>query len=108
MAPGGGGCRRGGGKLFNRKPRVNPQDFHKLLTRVEALEKEFDREKSANRRNLLEYADLGEKMRRVYLRIARLKKIESEESSTQNPPNGQEGQPQDARAVRTAIEKAFQ
>jgi len=66
--------------------------------------RDFEAEKAANARNLLEYAELGEKMRRMYLRIARRAKIDSEQTSEDLQPENNETPEASAREVREQIE----
>jgi len=90
---------------LNRKSTDNSQLLHSLEERLKALETDFEAEKSANRRNLLEYADLGEKTRRLYLRIARRQKIEEETTSA--PENGEPAEiiTRTPEEIREAIER---
>jgi len=92
--------------MFNRKSTELQQDIHRLEVRLNSLEHKQDTEKSRNDRNLLEYAELGEKMRRLYLRIARRSKIEEEQTS--EPEGAENGQsPRSEREIRDEIEKRF-
>jgi len=77
--------------LFNRKSTEFAQDLHRLKERLDTFLAQFEEEKAANRRYLLEFADLGEKMRRTYLRLSRIVKIDSETTSapaTEGDENG--------------------
>jgi len=89
---------------FNRKSTDNSQLLHSLEKRVDRCEHDLELEKAANSQKLLEYADLGEKMRRLYLRIARRAKIEQETTSeeTSTPENSNEEL--SARKIRELIE----
>jgi len=103
-SPPDGGVQRGG-RLFNRKSTEFTQLLHKLEERLSTLERERGAEKSRNDRNLLEFAELGEKMRRTYLRLSRIVKIDSEASSADEPIAQNEHEPEsDPRSVREAIE----
>ncbi len=93
--------------FFNRKSTDFQQALATLKTRLESVERKFDAEVSDNRRNLLEYAELGEKMRRLYLRIARRAKIEGEATSADNHTETQEAAPLSALEIRDAIEKGM-
>jgi len=90
---------------FNRKLTEYAQLLHRLQVRVDALESKVQAEKSRNDSQLLEFAELGEKMRRTYLRLSRIVKVDSEPSSTDETPD-QNDQPteSDPRSVREAIE----
>jgi len=92
---------------FNRKSTEDSQLLHRIEKRLDAVVSAFEEEKSANRRNLLEYAELGEKMRRLYLRIARRAKIETEQSSEdpESQPNSE--RPTSAKEIRQSIESQF-
>jgi len=71
---------------------------------VDTLRIKIEEEKTANRRYMLEFADLGEKMRRTYLRLSRIVKIDSETTSA--PETGAEGngeQELDPRSTRERI-----
>jgi len=89
---------------FNRKSTDNSQLFHSLEKRLDTCEHNLNLEKAANDQKLLEYADLAEKMRRLYLRIARRAKIEEEQTSdeTSHPENS--NKELSAREIRQAIE----
>jgi len=92
---------------FNRKSTDFSTALERLEHRLDVVIREQDAEKTANKRNLLEFAELGEKMRRVYLRIARRQKIESDETSPV-PENDQNEQPAlSAREIRDAIESKW-
>ena len=89
---------------FNRKSTGNSQLLHSLEKRLGTCEHNLELEKASNHQKLLEYADLAEKMRRLYLRIARRAKIESEQTSgdSAHPENHQ---PElSAREIRASIE----
>jgi len=92
---------------FNRKSTEDSQALHRLEDRVNSLISALDEEKSANRRNLLEYAELGEKMRRLYLRIARRAKIETEQSSADPEVEQNSERLPTAKEIRTAIENSI-
>jgi len=85
--------------LFNRKSTENTQLIHRLELRLEAIERAIEAEKSANRQNLLEYAELGDKMRHLYQRIARRQKIAGEETSdlSETPADTPEPSPKEIR-----------
>jgi len=89
---------------FNRKSTDNSQLLHSLEKRLDSCEHNHELEKAANHQKLLEYADLAEKMRRLYLRIARRAKIEEEQTSepTSHPENSNEEI--SARKIREMIE----
>jgi len=89
---------------FNRKSTDYTQLFHKLERRLETCEHNLHLEKAANDQKLLEYADLAEKMRRLYLRIARRAKIEEEQTSEDSSHPENENKELDPREVRQAIE----
>jgi len=93
--------------FFNRKSTEIAQALEPLKARIDSLERELEAEVSANRRNLLEYAELGEKMRRLYLRIARRAKIEGEETSADNHTEVAEPAPRSPLEIREAIEKGL-
>jgi len=73
--------------------------------RLSTLRSEQEEEKSRNSRNLLEYAELGEKMRRLYLRIARRQKIEEEQTSEKEPIVQNEHEEETPLETRRLIEK---
>jgi len=90
---------------FNRKSTAFQQDLEKLDLKVEALERRIDRQLTQNKTDLLEFAELSEKTRRLYLRLTRRAKIESEQTSVEIDPNGQKAQPElSAREIRNEIE----
>jgi len=89
---------------FNRKSTSNSQLLHSLEKRLDTCEHNLDLEKSRNSQNLLEYADLAEKMRRLYLRIARRAKIEEEASSDDSPQAQVPNEELSARKIRELIE----
>jgi len=95
--------------LFNRKSTAFQQDLEKLERRIEACERTVDKQTSDNKRDLLEFADLSSKLRRLYLRLTRIAKIEQEPTSTEIEDNGQKvPDTTDARAIREAIERQIQ
>ena len=89
---------------FNRKSTGFTQRLERLENRLSDCQDKLSEECSLNRRNLLEYAELGEKMRRLYLRIARRAKIEQEQSSEDAPTPENDNQEIDPRKVRELIE----
>jgi len=93
--------------MFNRKSTENSQLLHSLTLSVNALKTELEEEKASNRRNLLEYAELGDKMRHLYQRIARRQKIESEETSTTEEAAPDNGRGASAQEIRRSIENSF-
>jgi len=93
--------------FFNRKSTVFEQVLHKLEMRVNALRSELEEEKSRNNRNLLEYAELGEKMRRLYLRIARRQKIEEGATSEKEPVEQNEHKEETPLQIRQKIESSL-
>jgi len=92
---------------FNRKLTGFQQALEKVEKRLNALIINQQEEKSANDRNLLEFAELGEKMRRTYLRLSRIVKVDSEPSSPEMEPedNGDPGA--DARETRDRISQSL-
>jgi len=58
--------------------------------KLNALQTKLEEQESTNRRNVLEFAELGEKMRRTYLRLSRIVKIDSQQSSEPENENHQE------------------
>jgi len=93
--------------FFNRKSTGLEERLLKVEARLSNCQDKLDEEISHNRRNLLEYAELGEKMRRLYLRIARRAKIEGEETSADNHTEVQEPKPMTPLEIREAIEKGL-
>jgi len=89
---------------FNRKSTDNSQLLHSLEKRIDRCEHDLELEKAANSQKLLEYADLGEKMRRLYLRIARRAKIEGEQTSEDAPAPENSTQELSSRKIRELIE----
>jgi len=89
---------------FNRKSTSNSQLLHSLEKRLDTCEHNLELEKAANSQKLLEYADLAEKMRRLYLRIARRAKIEEEASSVEESQPENSNQELSARKIRELIE----
>jgi len=91
---------------FNKKLTAFAQSFAQLEARVNKIERDFEGEKSSIRRNLLEFAELGEKMRRTYLRLSRIVKIDSQAASAvqdeQIEENGQNTT--SPRDIRDAID----
>jgi len=99
---------KGGGMFFNRKSTT----FQEIFARLKALEKKTETDlealKSRNDRKLLEFAELGEKMRRTYLRLSRIVKIDSEQSSGKEILEGQETEEKRGpREIRDAIERTM-
>ena len=93
--------------MFNRKSTDNQQEIHSLKIALEQLKTDVEREKSRNRQQLTEFADLGEKMRRLYLRLTRLQKIESEQSSVNEHAAHNDHEELSPQEQREQIEKAF-
>ena len=89
---------------FNRKPTDNSQLLHILEKRLDSCEHNLELEKSRNSQKLLEYAELGEKMRRLYLRIARRAKIEEEQTSVAEESPENTNQELSSRKIRELIE----
>jgi len=89
---------------FNRKPTDYSQLLHTLKLRVDKCEHDHELEKVANDRKLLEYADLAEKMRRLYLRIARRAKIEEEQTSEEVTAPENSNPVDSAQKIRDSIE----
>jgi len=92
---------------FNRKSTGYAQRLDRLESRLSDCQDKLDEECSLNRRNLLEYAELGEKMRRLYLRIARRAKIEQEETSAPESHPENSNEELDPRKIRERIEHGF-
>lgn len=88
---------------FNKKLTAFQQSLERLKARVDDQEDRISKELTDNKRNLLEFADLSNKTRRLYLRLTRLTKIDKEESSdvpgASEPESGL-----DARGIRDSIE----
>lgn len=89
---------------FNRKSTSNSQLLHSLEKRLDTCEHNLHLEKAANDQKLLEYADLAEKMRRLYLRIARRAKIEEEQTSEDAPTPENSNEELSQRKIRELIE----
>jgi len=89
---------------FNRKLTAFQHSLDVLEARLNNYRDDLKSEKSNNRRNLLEYAELGEKMRRLYLRIARRAKIETEESSVDPETESNSGRVPTSKEIRESIE----
>jgi len=89
---------------FNRKSTDNSELLHRLEKRLDTCEHNLQLEKAANDQKLLEYADLAEKMRRLYLRIARRAKIEEEQTSEEVKAPENETREIDNRKIRELIE----
>jgi len=108
-----GGRRRGprgseGGSIwFNRKSTAFQQRLEKLEKRQRAVEDRYDKQKSDNDRNLLEFADLSNKTRRLYLRLTRLTKIEQEESSDKVDDDNGAITATSSREIREQIERGL-
>jgi len=92
--------------FFNRKSTAFQQAIDKLKERVDAHEDLIRKEQADNKRNLLEFADLSNKTRRLYLRLTRLTKIEQEQASEPEQENGL-NPAMDSRAVRESIESTM-
>jgi len=93
--------------FFNRKFTAFQQALDKLKSRLDEQEGRIEKELTDNKRNLLEFADLSNKTRRLYLRLTRLTKIEQKESSDKEPPNGVDPST-DARDIRDSIESRME
>lgn len=92
--------------FFNRKSTAFQQEIDSLEKRLKSCEDTIDRQLTQNKSDLLEFADLSSKMRRLYLRLVRISKIEPEESSEPLPDNHDEASPaESARAVRDEISR---
>ena len=94
--------------FFNRKSTDFAQEFHKVKLALNAFREDLKALKSDNSRQLLEFAELGEKMRRTYLRLSRIVKIDSQPSSepeTEN--NGDPEEKMEPRLIREQIERSF-
>lgn len=89
--------------FFNKKLTAFQQAIDKLNDRVDAQEQRIRNEQTDNKRNLLEFADLSNKTRRLYLRLTRLTKIEQEKASDDSVENG-DISGSDTRAIRDSIE----
>jgi len=77
---------------FNRKSTEYSQVFAQVEKRLNHVERELLDQESRNNRKLLEFAELGEKMRRTYLRLSRIVKVDSEPTSAKEEAD-QNGQP---------------
>lgn len=89
---------------FHRKSTAFQQAIGSLETRLEAFERRLDNQLTQNRTDLLEFAELSEKTRRLYLRLTRRAKIDQDQSSNDVDPAGQIEQPQlSARDIRDQI-----
>jgi len=71
--------------MFNKFSRENSQEVHKLKLALEELKGKFDRIEGLMRSSQLEIADYYEKTRRLYLRMSRREKVDSEEPSEPSP-----------------------
>jgi len=89
---------------FNRKSTDFQQAFAQVEKRLNAVERELQAAKSDNDRQLLEFAELAEKMRRTYLRLSRIVKVDSEPSSSDSEIAQNEQDPLSPRETRDAIE----
>ncbi len=97
---------KGGGIFFNRKLTAFQQALHMLKERLSHLESRIEQQLSDNRRNLLEFAELSEKMRRTYLRLSRIVKVDSPPSSEEETESSADPEENsDPRAIRDAINK---
>jgi len=91
---------------FNRKSTAFQQAIEKIEVRLDAFERRLDRQLATNKADLLEFAELSEKTRRLYLRLTRRAKIASEATSNENEEIEQNAQPQPtAREVRDSINR---
>lgn len=98
----------GGPDLWNRKLTEYAQLLHKLEARLNAIESKAEAEKSRNDSQLLEFAELGEKMRRTYLRLSRIVKVDSDASSSpESTEVNNEALESDPRAIREAIDMSL-
>jgi len=93
--------------FFNRKLTAFQQALDEQKVRLDGLEGKIEKEVTDNKRNLLEFADLSNKTRRLYLRLTRLTKIEEKEASDKVEPNGAEPK-QDSRDIRDQIESRME
>ena len=92
--------------FFHRLSTANQQEIRELKREVKALVEHVDSLKSQNKRDLLEFAEMSEKSRRLYLRLTRRAKIDSETTSGEVEANGQTEQPAtSAREVREQINR---
>jgi len=78
---------------FNRKSTANQQAIEAQQVRLEALDRKIDRQLATNKADLLEFAELAEKTRRLYLRLTRRAKVEQETTAVEPDANGQADQP---------------
>jgi len=92
--------------FFNRKSTAFQQALDRLKDRVDAQEERISKYKTDNKRELLEFADLSNKTRRLYLRLTRLTKIEEKETSEELKENGADPVG-DARDIRDRIESTL-
>jgi len=94
--------------LFNRKSTAFKEQLAQLTRRVDRFESRLKETLSDNNRKYLEFAELGEKMRRTYLRLSRIVKIDSEQSSAPDVENNGESEKNiDPREIRDAIERSM-
>lgn len=69
---------------FNRKSTAFQQALEDYSIQLENLEKKVDRQLASNKADLLEFAELSEKTRRLYLRLTRRAKIDQEAASSKD------------------------
>jgi len=92
--------------MFNRKSTAFAQALHRLEERVKTLGTRLQEEKTDNRRNVLEFAELAEKMRRTYLRLSRIVKVDSPPTSLDESDNSQpEPELSDPQEIRDRINR---
>ncbi len=94
--------------FFNRKSTAFQEAIIKLENRLDRYEGRLDKQLTQNRTDLLEFAELAEKTRRLYLSLTRRAKIEQDKASAEIDPNGQVEQPKlSSRDIRDQINQTL-
>lgn len=92
---------------FNKKPTGNQQAIEKLNSKVEALVEQIRRVETQNKADLLEFAEVSEKTRRLYLRLTRRAKVDSELTPEDEPAQNDQKSGMSNLEVREAIDRQF-
>lgn len=70
---------------FNRKSTRNQQAIEKLNKRLDAALETIRKQKTDNESDILEFANMYSKTRRLYLRLVRIAKVDSELTPEDEP-----------------------
>lgn len=93
---------------FHRKSTENQQAIKRLEHSVVTLSELIGKQLTENKANLLEFAELSEKTRRLYLRLTRRAKVDSELTSPDEPTAQNDQRPEMTNLeIREEIERKF-